>query len=113
MIYTSCFKLSGHHPNAIAISNGTRFYSHVRKYRPLVPPWQLVKESRDGRLSAAEFEAAYQTQLQALDAEKVVAEVGENAILLCWEAPGEYCHRRMVAAWLETELGIQVPELVI
>jgi hypothetical protein len=30
--------------------------------------------------------------------------------MLCWEAPGEFCHRRLVAEWLEGELGIQVPE---
>jgi len=34
-----------------------------------------------------------------------------EAILLCWEPPGAFCHRRLVAAWLETALGIVVPEL--
>jgi hypothetical protein len=32
--------------------------------------------------------------------------------LLCWEAPGKFCHRRLVAAWLEDALGIDVPEYV-
>jgi hypothetical protein len=40
----------------------------------------------------------------------VVEDLGEDAIMLCWEAPGEYCHRRQAVGWLETELGIVVPE---
>ena len=34
-----------------------------------------------------------------------------EAILLCWEPPGAFCHRRLVAEWLERSLGIVVPEL--
>jgi hypothetical protein len=30
--------------------------------------------------------------------------------MLCWEKPGEGCHRRICAEWLETALGIVVPE---
>ncbi len=36
-------------------------------------------------------------------------------VLLCWERPPfsetVWCHRRMVAAWLERELGLIVPEV--
>lgn len=36
-------------------------------------------------------------------------------VLLCWEdltKPSEWCHRRMVAEWLEQELGISIPEFL-
>lgn len=36
--------------------------------------------------------------------------LGENALLLCWEKPGDACHRRFVAEWLEAALGIEIPE---
>lgn len=36
----------------------------------------------------------------------------KKQVPVCWEAPGEFCHRRLVAAWLETALGVTVPELV-
>ncbi len=36
-------------------------------------------------------------------------------VLLCWERPPfsetTWCHRRLVAAWLERELGLIVPEV--
>jgi len=35
---------------------------------------------------------------------------GGDAILLCCEAPGEFCHRRLVTAWLEACLEVTVPE---
>ncbi|EHP1586526.1 hypothetical protein KN894_003412 [Salmonella enterica] len=31
-------------------------------------------------------------------------------VLLCWERPGEFCHRHLVAGWFERELGVTVSE---
>jgi len=28
----------------------------------------------------------------------------------CWEKPGEDCHRRLVAEWLEKHLSTKIPE---
>lgn len=50
--------------------------------------------------------------LSKLDAQEVFNKLGERAIMICYEKPGEFCHRRLVARWLETELGILVPEYV-
>lgn len=117
-LYTSNFRLSGKHPCAVAISNGTRFYPHIPKYRPLVPKWKLVKDSKAGIIDRATFDRAYVSQLQTLDARRVLSELeamvaGPEIVLLCWEAPGAYCHRRIAAGWLENELGIAVPELEV
>ena len=49
--------------------------------------------------------------LDHLDAEQVYRELGDNAILCCYERKGEFCHRRLVAAWFQKELKIDVPEL--
>lgn len=48
--------------------------------------------------------------LDSLDPAKVLQDLGEDAILLCREKAGEFCHRRLVTAWLEESLGIEVPE---
>ncbi|EDQ8408608.1 hypothetical protein GO387_003587, partial [Salmonella enterica subsp. enterica serovar Senftenberg] len=31
-------------------------------------------------------------------------------VLLCWEKPGEFCHRQLVSRWFRRELGISVEE---
>ena len=28
-------------------------------------------------------------------------------VLLCWESPGDFCHRRMIAKWIEEEKGVK------
>ena len=44
---------------------------------------------------------------------------GEEIILLCHELPGlkinkeHFCHRRLLADWIELETGIAIPELSI
>lgn len=42
--------------------------------------------------------------------ENICNRFGENLVLLCFEKPGEFCHRRLVAAWFEENLKIEVPE---
>jgi uncharacterized protein YeaO (DUF488 family) len=116
-LYTSCFKLYGQHPGAVAISNGTRGYWHVRKYPPLIPSWKLVTDAKEGRISADEFDLAYLRELRAFDPRRVFDDLRDlhndepHVLLRCWESPGQPCHRRTAAAWLEAELGIEVPEV--
>jgi hypothetical protein len=73
-------------------------------------------------VTRAEYEVLYADQLGLLDP-KVVHETlvemagGAEPVLLCYEKPPftetNWCHRRLVAAWFERELGIVVPELEI
>jgi len=107
MIFTSNFNTAGHLPQAVAISQGLPRGWKGRAYRPLAPSWGLVKVT-----DQVQFIRLYKTQiLDALDARQVLRELGDdNFIMLCWEPPGEFCHRRVVAAWLQKKLGLEVPE---
>lgn len=58
-----------------------------------------------------EAREAYQKILDGLDPQKVFEDLRKDVIHLCWEAPGTFCHRRLVAAWLEENLSVQVPKL--
>jgi hypothetical protein len=107
MIFTSNFKTAGHLPQAVAISRGLPRGWQGRAYRPLAPSWALVKVT-----DQVQFTRLYKAQvLDSLDARQVLRELGDdNFIMLCWEPPGEFCHRRVVAAWLQKELGLEAPE---
>jgi hypothetical protein len=63
------------------------------------------------KMDEAAYREEYQKILDKLDPQEVFEYLGENAILLCWEPPGKFCHRRLVAEWFERELGVEVPEL--
>lgn len=99
-------------PGRVAVSLGTPKWLDLPVYRPLVPAGWMLQLDRD------DYERAYSRQLAALDARQVVADLralaaGAEPVLCCWEdlrKPEEWCHRQMIAAWLERELGLQVPE---
>ena len=107
MILTSNFKIAGHLPQAVAISQGLPRGWQGRRYKPLAPPWKLVKLT-----DSQEFIRRYRAEvLDKLDPRQVLQDLGgDDLIMLCWEAPGEFCHRRVVAVWLRKELGITVEE---
>ena len=48
--------------------------------------------------------------LENLDPKTVYDEV-DNSILLCYEDNNQFCHRHIVAAWLEITLGVEVKEV--
>jgi hypothetical protein len=58
------------------------------------------------------FIPLYRAQvLDKLDPHKIIRDLGgDNFIMLCFEAPGEFCHRRVVAVWMEKATGIKIEE---
>jgi hypothetical protein len=62
-------------------------------------------------LSYAEYVVQFQLRLEVLDPKQIADRLGDNAVMLCWESPGVFCHRRAVAQWLERHLNIEIPEL--
>jgi hypothetical protein len=81
------------------------WYKGRRRYPALAPRRNMLK------LDEATYRVEYRKILDKLDPQEVFEDLGENAIMLCWEPPGKFCHRRLVAEWLEENLGVRVPEL--
>ena len=109
---TSNFARSGSHPRAVAISRTQPRGWTGRAYEPLAPPWRLLQAAKSGEIDEEEYTRSFREEvLSKLDPARVYADLGEDAILLCWEKPGAFCHRRLVAEWFEKELGVSVPEV--
>jgi len=98
-------------PNAVSIARWPpRWWGSRRRYIILAPSIDLLNRSKAG-LSWPAYVKEYQRDvLGKLDPAKVLDDLGGGAMLLCWEKPGEDCHRRLVAAWLGKHLNIKVPE---
>ena len=68
---------------------------------------------------ADEFAGAYRAQLDELGVDRIRALLapisseheGRDLALVCFEKPGEPCHRRQFAAWWEEQTGEIVAEL--
>lgn len=96
--------------NLVSISQGESRW-HKGKYtcfKMLAPSWDLIKEVNENTYSERYIEEV----LSNLDAQKIYDELGEDAVLLCFEKPDDFCHRHIVAEWFELQLGIVVPEFV-
>lgn len=110
---TSCFgnRTATADPQAVCIARWSpRWWGTRRRYIALAPSIDLLNRSKAG-LPWAQYVAEYKRDVLAkLDPAKVAADLGPDAILLCWEAPSEDCHRRLVAEWLSESLKIDIPE---
>jgi uncharacterized protein (DUF488 family) len=103
---TSYFAKTKNHQRAVSIARSSPRWFKGRRYMQLAPPWSLVKMEDE-----EEYTKEYRKILDKLDPAMVLEDLGEGAILLCWEKAGEFCHRRLVAEWLEEHLGITVNEI--
>ena len=91
----------------ISIARGTPKWFNGSQYLKLAPTWEMIKH-----MSEEEYIFSYKNLLKKLNPKEVYKELGEETVLLCWERPGDFCHRRLVAEWFENELGLLVPEYV-
>lgn len=110
-MYTSYFAKSTHHPKAVCIAIRRPSFFKRRSYPKLAPKqWILKKYKKDGD------EKSYKEQyckhvLDKLNPAEVYKELGEDAVLVCWEGPTKFCHRHIVAEWLSHHLNITITEL--
>lgn len=107
-VCTSHFKAIKQMPSdwrPVAICCGVPRWYRKGRYSDLAPRRDMLKLARE------EFDARFLEMLEALDINQVLHELREKAMLLCWEGPNIWCHRRMVAEWIERESGLVVPEL--
>jgi hypothetical protein len=109
MIFTSNFKIAGGLPQTVAISLGVPRGWRGRRYKALAPLRDLIKI-----MEPEKFIRLYRAQvLDSLDPMQVIREMGgDNFVMVCWEPPGDFCHRRVVAAWLRKHTGVLVEEFI-
>lgn len=112
---TGCFRTCGRHEDAVGIAGWPPPWFHGPSYKVLSPPRWLLEEYKANHDQAAYTEHFNKIVLKPLDPEKVLHDllrIRKTPILLCYEPPGEFCHRRLVASWLEQALGLTIPEFI-
>jgi len=107
---TSYFAISSELPNAVSIAlKAPDFYKGL-EFLPLAPTWEIIsyyKKKNDIHLYTERY---VEEILFPLDPEQVYQDL-KYSVLLCWESPSKFCHRRLVAKWLEESLNVKIPEL--
>jgi uncharacterized protein YeaO (DUF488 family) len=85
--------------------------------KELAPDQKLLWKAKQGKINKEEYAKKYMAQIQKRFEPHVLYEEleeefnGKDIVLLCFEKKGEFCHRRLLAEWLEVALGIRVKEL--
>jgi hypothetical protein len=98
---------------AVGIAVGPPPWFRGPSYKALAPTRLML------RMSEADYNHNFNLILADNDPTTVIRDLralakkaGASAVALCcWERPGESCHRRRVAEWLEDALGIEVAEV--
>lgn len=73
-------------------------------YKNLCPPYDVFMNYKQGG-TWEDYTAGYNNKLNSMNFEKVVSDLeklsggAEKIALLCYEKPGDYCHRHLVAEW--------------
>ena len=115
---TGCFKQvdDGHVNGFISISLYPSQNEFVKyEYKSLAPNWKLYENFKTKKISEDQFISAYKEHLESMNPNKVYDDLntlvsGLEPILMTDGSKKKFCHRHLVAEWLENELGIIIEE---
>ena len=108
---TSYFAKSANNYYAVSICGRAPLWYLGREYRILAPKIDFFKKYKEDGDEVYYTEQYHKRVLDQLDPHQVYKDLGENAVLLCYEKPEDFCHRFLVAKWLEKHIGIEIKEL--
>ena len=107
----SYFAKSNNNPNAVSIACFKPHWFKGKEYKKLAPTIGILERYKYTGNTKKYVEEYKKQILDNLDPKQVYEELGENAVLLCFEKSGQFCHRNLVANWFKEKLGIEVKEL--
>lgn len=115
-IFTSYFgnirKLKEAEVNMICVAIGKpRFIAGIPQMLNVCPTRYMVS----GPCSHDEYLKLYDRILASQDANQVVKQIemlsgGKDVALCCYEKPGDFCHRHILAKWITENTGIEITE---
>lgn len=117
MIYTGYFaktkKYEGAGLQPVSIAGKSPEFFKGPKYPSLAPEYKMFMDWKKGNIDNMEYTHIFKKHLDTLDKEAVrrfILGFDKPVILLCYEKPKDFCHRHIVADWIENNLDIRVDE---
>ena len=95
-MFTSCYarlKTIQAPLEPVCISVGKPRWYKGRCEPRLAPTWAMLK------MNVADYNAAYDAILGKIDPAEIAKSLGENAVLLCWEAPTSAIGAGLLSGW--------------
>jgi uncharacterized protein YeaO (DUF488 family) len=126
MIYTSYFAFIPKLPPDVlkmSVALITPEWAKVDGCLPYLNPTEkLLREAKSGKIPSDEYTKKYRDEILAKlspikvynELLKILEDSGKKDLaLLCYEKPGDVCHRRFIAEWFEDAVLISVPEYTV
>ena len=79
----------------------------------LFPSDKILWDYKKGKIDEMEYTSKYLDQLNELGVHRIIKMIqifGDNAVLLCWESPEKFCHRHILADYINKNSGVVVEE---
>lgn len=103
-------------PRLITYNSYINNYKKLLELKKDVNQYQQYIELRN-QIENDYIKSYYETRLKNLDVIELLLTLkdkfGENIILLCHEEVEEFCHRRIIADYIEIKTGIYIPEVSV
>jgi uncharacterized protein (DUF488 family) len=94
----------------VSIARGTPEGFKGRVMSKLMPTASLLSRLKNNLCTEEGFTKEFIQQLRCLDVHAIAKELGPNATMICFEGKDKFCHRHLVAEWLQKN-GYTVTEL--
>ena len=79
----------------------------------LFPSNKILWDHNKGKIDEMEYTSKYLDQLNELGVDRIIKMIqifGDNVVLLCWESPEKFCHRHILADYINKNSNINVEE---
>ena len=117
MIYTGYYAKLKEYENAglqpLSIAGRAPSFYKGPQYKSFAPEYKMFMDWKKGKIDNMEYTSIFTKHLDTLDKEAVrrtLNSFDKDVILLCYEKTGDFCHRHIVADWIEKNLNMRVDE---
>lgn len=114
--YAKLKKYKEHNLYPIAISGKRPDFYTEAFWTDFAPRYKDFLEWKSGKDSDIQYTKKYREWLDSLNKQEIrdvleeLENEGKDIIFLCYEKPGDFCHRHILADWMEEHLGYVVEE---
>lgn len=111
--FTNLVCVAGYAPKFYFDTPGARFMPELAPQRNWWMEWKSkFKDNLESEESIAWYAKKYrETVLANLDPNEIARELGDGAVMLCYETPDKFCHRHLIAEWLSKHTDMEVVEI--
>ena len=74
---------------------------------------KILWDHKKGKIDDMEYTSKYLDQLNELGIDRIIKMIqifGDNVVLLCWESPEKFCHRHILADYINKNSDVVVEE---